>query len=253
MPAFIGTTRFPYVLFDLGSTLIYFDADWGEVMPQAIAQATLKLRELGYDVNLDDFPAAYYMVVQDFYQRRDDTFIEYKSEYVLEEALRAHSMPLPSSEHLQEALKALYRVTQAHWHVEPDAAPMLEALLARGCRLGIVSNASDDLDVQTLVDNAGLRRYFDFVLSSAVAGVRKPNPEIFTRALAYWDVQPEQAVMVGDTVSADVAGARLSGIASVWITRRNDTPENREAAQETPPDATITDLSELPTLLDNWR
>lgn len=253
MNDFSGKPRFPYVLFDLGSTLIYFDGDWADVMPRAMEQATHRLREFGYDLDPSAFPAAYYAMVQEFYQRRDDTFIEYTSGYVLEEALRAHSMPAPSEQHLQEALRALYRVSQAHWHVEQDAAPMLEALIARGCRLGIISNASDDEDVQTLVDNANLRGYFDFILSSAAVGVRKPNPKIFLQGLAYWDAQPEQAVMVGDTVSADVVGAKRSGIASVWITRRNGTPENRAAAQETPPDATITDLSELPALLENWR
>ena len=245
--------RFPYVLFDLGSTLIYFDGDWTEVMPRAMQQATLKLRELGHDLDPDVFPAAYYAMIQDYYQRRDDTFIEYTSAYVLEEALRAHAVPRPPSEHLAAALKALYGVTQSHWHVEADAAPVLEALLARGCRLGIVSNASDDDDVQVLVDNAGLRGYFDFILSSAAVGVRKPNPKIFQQALGRWDARPEQAVMVGDTVSADIAGAINSGIAGVWITRRNNTEENHAAAREYPLDAVISALSELPDLFENWR
>lgn len=246
--------RFPYVLFDLGSTLIYFDGDWSDVMPQAIQQATARLRALGHEL-VDDgaFAEAYYALILEYSQRRDDTFIEYTSDHVLEQVLRARSVPMPPKEHLRDALKSLYLVTQSHWHVEADAAPMLEALRSGGARLGIVSNASDDHDVQTLVDNAGLRGYFDFIISSAAVGVRKPHPKIFELALSQWGARPEQAVMVGDTVSADVAGANRSGIASVWITRRNDTPENRAAARETPPDATITALSELPGLLANWR
>jgi HAD superfamily hydrolase (TIGR01549 family) len=245
--------RFPYVMFDLGSTLIYFDGEWSEVMPQAMQQATLKLRQLGYDLDSGTFPDAYYALIQEYSQRREDTFIEYSSDYVLQEALRAHSIPKPHPEHLRAAIKALYAVSQAHWHVEEDAAPMLDALRSRGCRMGIVSNASDDDDVQTLVDNAGLRGYFDFILSSAAAGVRKPDPKIFRQALAYWGALPEQAVMVGDTVNADIAGAIRSGIASVWISRRQDTSENRAATRDYPPGATITALSELPGLLDNWR
>lgn len=249
--------RFPYVLFDLGSTLIYFDGHWLQVMPRAIGAATQRLRDLGYDLDPDIFSEAYYALVLEYSQRRDDTFIEYTSAYILQEALRAHAVAFnggqSSQAHVQDALRALYAVTQSHWHAEPDAAPMLENLRARGCRLGIVSNASDDEDVQTLMSNAGLRGYFDFVLSSAAVGVRKPNPVIFARALSFWNAKPEQAVMVGDTVSADVAGARRSGIASVWIPRRNDTPENRAAAQLDPPDAVIAALSELPDLLDNWQ
>lgn len=245
--------HFPYVLFDLGSTLIYFDSQWSEVMPAAIQAATRRLRELGYDLDAGTFPAAYNALIMENAQRRDDTFIEYTGTAVLEQALLAHGMPKPSAEHLRDALKELYCVTQEHWHVEDDAAAVLETLRARGARLGIISNASDDDDVQTLVDNADLRGYFDFIISSAAVGVRKPHPKIFDLALAHWGARPDQAVMVGDTVSADVAGAIRAGIANVWITRRNNTPENHAAAQEYPPDATIAALSELPDLLEHWR
>ena len=244
--------RFPYVLFDLGSTLIYFEGNWPEVMASALQKSTQFLRSLGYNLDEKAFPEAYYALIQEYYQKRNDKFVEYTSEHVLEEALRVHSYPEPPAGHLRQALKVLYGVTQAHWHLEPDAVPMLEALRESGCRLGIVSNAADDDDVQTLVDNAQLRPYFDFILTSAKVGVRKPSPRIFEAALAFWKARPEQVVMVGDTVTADIAGANRLGIASVWITRRADTPENYAAARQYPPGATIYALSELPILFENW-
>lgn len=168
------------------------------------------------------------------------------------QALRAHSRPRLPAGHLREALRALYGVTQKYWHVEPDAATTLQLLRAKGCRLGIISNAPDDDDVQALVENAQLKVFFDFVLTSAKAKVRKPNPSIFEAALAYWGARPEQVVMVGDTVTADVAGANRLRIASVWILRRADTPENHAAVKMHRPDATIQALSELPSLLEDW-
>jgi len=247
-----SSLRFPYVLFDLGSTLIYFDSVWTEVMARAVEKATSHLRSLGYDLDQDAFPTAYYELIQAYYHKRSDKWVEYTSEHVLQETLRAHSYPQPPTEHLRQALKVLYGVTQQHWLVEQDAAPTLEALLASGHRLGIISNASDDEDVQTLVDNAGLRQYFEFVLTSARSGMRKPSPAIFEEALSFWGAAPDQAVMVGDTVSADVAGANAIGMASVWILRRADTPENRKAAKEHVPGAVIYALSELPDLLERW-
>jgi HAD superfamily hydrolase (TIGR01549 family) len=247
-----GLPRFPYLLFDLGSTLIYFEGDWSVVMAQALRRSTRYLVTLGYDLDANAFPDAFYALMQEYYQKRSDTFLEYTSRQVLEEALRKHSIPHPPEEHLRQALKMMYGVTQAHWHIEADALSTLAALRGRGCRLGIVSNAADDDDVQTLVDNAGLRSSFDFILTSALVGCRKPSPEIFRQALDIWGAQPGQAAMVGDTVAADVAGANALGIASVWIMRRADTPENRAAAQATPPGATIYALSELPAVLENW-
>lgn len=252
MPQTPGTLTFPYILFDLGSTLIYFEGDWAATMVTAVQVSTQYLRSLGYNLDEQAFSDAYYAIIQEYHQKRNDKFVEYTSEHVLRKALSQHSYPAPPPEHMRQALKAMYAVTQKHWHLEADAVPMLETLRERGHRLAVVSNASDDEDVQTLVDMTHLRPYFDFILTSAVAGVRKPTPMIFEKALDFWGARPDQALMIGDTVSADVVGAKHLGMANVWIIRRNDTPENRAVARAYPPDASIYALSELPGLLEHW-
>lgn len=246
------SARFGYVLFDLGGTLIYFDGEWPEVLGEAIQTAVGYLRSVGYLVDEQVFPEAYLDLMMNFYQKRSDEEVEYTAAFVLSEALRHHGFPSAEQDHLRQALKILYAVSQSHWHPEEDAAPMLAKLAARGCRMGIVSNASDDEDVQTLVDRAGLRGYFDFILTSASVGYRKPSPVIFQQALSFWNASPGKAVMIGDTVPADIAGASRSGLASVWIKRRADTPENHAAALEFAPDRAIQTLSELPGLLADW-
>lgn len=251
MPVSSGALRYPYVLFDLGSTLIHFEGDWPTVMAQALQDSTEYLRSLGYDLDARVFPKAYFNIIQDYYRKRNDKFIEYTSDQVLREALRS-SYPKIPPEHIRQSLKVMYGVLQAHWFIEEDTIPVLETLRAQGYRLAIVSNAADDDDVQTLVDNVHLRPYFDFILTSAVAGVRKPSPKIFQDALAVWNARPDQAVMVGDTLTADIAGANQVGIASVWVMRRADTPENRTFARIYPPSASIYALSELPGLLERW-
>jgi putative hydrolase of the HAD superfamily len=117
--------------------------------------------------------------------------------------------------------------------------------------MALISNASDDADVQTLVDNAGLRDFFEVILSSAHAGIRKPNPVIFQKALSSLEISAAEAAMVGDTLGADILGARNAGIYSIWITRRADTPGNRDHLDTILPDAEIARLSELPSLLEN--
>jgi FMN phosphatase YigB (HAD superfamily) len=116
--------------------------------------------------------------------------------------------------------------------------------------MGLISNAGDDQDVQMLIDKAGVRGYFDIILTSAAQGIRKPNPRIFYQALQHWGTHPERAAMVGDTLGADILGAKNAGIYSVWITRR---AARKQPHQETIiPDGKVDALSELPSLFTTF-
>ena len=120
--------------------------------------------------------------------------------------------------------------------------------LRRGYRLGLVSNAGDDHDVQQLAKRFGISPFFDFILTSAACSYRKPHPRIFEMALSNWYFLPTEAVMVGDDLEADIRGAKNAGLYGIWINRRaGDTTDDQPQIQ---PDATLTSLSELPALLD---
>jgi putative hydrolase of the HAD superfamily len=89
------------------------------------------------------------------------------------------------------------------------------------------------------------------VLSSAACGIRKPNPRIFQIGLEKWGLSSTEAVMVGDTLGADILGAINASIFSIWITRRADSPGNRDHLDTIVPNAEIASLSQLPKLLDD--
>jgi FMN phosphatase YigB (HAD superfamily) len=116
-------------------------------------------------------------------------------------------------------------------------------------RLALISNASDDADVQTLVDKAGIRPFFEMILTSAAAGIRKPNPQIFQIVLEKLGVAADRAAMIGDTLGADILGAQNAGLFSIWITRRADAAGNRAHTGLVHPDVVIDTLAELPLLL----
>jgi putative hydrolase of the HAD superfamily len=107
--------------------------------------------------------------------------------------------------------------------------------------------------VQALVDIAGIRSYLEFIISSAALGVRKPSPRIFQAALDFFHTAPEQAVMIGDYLEADVQGANQLGMGSVWITRRADLANAAKYDGRIQPDRKIAALSELPAILEAWR
>jgi FMN phosphatase YigB (HAD superfamily) len=126
---------------------------------------------------------------------------------------------------------------------------MLRYFQEQGYRLAIISNAADDNDVQTLVDNANIRPYIDLILTSAAVGIRKPNPRIFEIALEMMDIPNSRVAMVGDTLAADILGAQNANIYSIWITRRADNPSNRTHANTINADMEIATLEELPRRL----
>jgi HAD superfamily hydrolase (TIGR01549 family) len=100
-----------------------------------------------------------------------------------------------------------------------DTHPTLAELQRRGFLLGVVSNRIwGGQPLQEDLRALGLHRYFE---SSAMAvssdlGVRKPNPAMFLHALNAMQASPQEAVMVGDSLSADVLGAQALGIFAIW-------------------------------------
>lgn len=100
----------------------------------------------------------------------------------------------------------------------PGAATLLEAARTRA-RVGIVSNNLLEEQLEKL-RFCGLDRHVDALVVSEEVKVSKPDPRIFEVALARLACGREEAVMVGDSWSADIAGALAAGIRAVWFDRR---------------------------------
>jgi HAD superfamily hydrolase (TIGR01662 family) len=237
------------LIFDVGSTLIYFDAEWTETVPQQDAALAKALQGAGLVLDRDTFLPRFRTKLQEYYTERETEFIEYTTAYILRTVLAEHGYPVVPDGIIPNALAAMYAVTQAYWKPEPEAHSVLESLQRQGYRLGLISNAGDDADVQTLLNQSGLRSYFEVILTSAAQGIRKPNPQIFWTALEKLGVKPSEAAMIGDTLGADILGAKNAGMYSIWTTRRADTPANRAHADTILPDASIAHLGELDPLL----
>ena len=238
------------VIFDLGNTLLYFNGAWPEVMARADDVLIQHLQAAGLQLEQGSFLVELRSRLNAYYLERESEFIEYTTRYFLKETLADYGYPDVHEDVLTTALRGYYAVSQESWLPEEDSGPTLQALKNRGYPLGVISNAADDDDVQTLVDKAGICAYFDKVLSSAALGIRKPDPRVFRPLLEHWGLAPGQVAMVGDTLGADILGARNAGLFSIWVKRRADTPANRAHADTIHPDAAIDHLRELPGLLD---
>jgi len=113
------------------------------------------------------------------------------------------------------------------WRVFPDVEPALAELRGLGVRLAVVSNWDSRLEV--LLRRLGLAERFEFILTSARAGYRKPDAGIFRVALERLGVYAGEAAHVGDSYEDDVVGARNAGIRPVLIDRRGGCPPDTGA------------------------
>ena len=120
-----------------------------------------------------------------------------------------------------------------------DAPPALTALRRLGLRLVVVTNW--DCSVGEVLARTGLAPFFAGTVSSAVIGAAKPDIAVFRHALTVAGVPAGRAVHVGDSLEADVAGARAAGIEPVYIVRDGSAVPDGVRA--------ISSLSELPALV----
>jgi HAD superfamily hydrolase (TIGR01662 family) len=135
----------------------------------------------------------------------------------------------------------------------PDVIGTLRWLLDRGYRLGAVTNRGySGPRFHEEMRDLGLADLFETTVISCDIGYMKPHPRIFQHTLERMGIQAEEAVMVGDSLRADVEGAKTLGMTAVW--RRPVTGEPVEATEDEPetgptaPDYVIDNVGELKVL-----
>lgn len=122
----------------------------------------------------------------------------------------------------------------------PESREVLVSLRERGYRTGLISNHHDGL--LRILRHHRLDPLMDTITYSQEAGAEKPSPAVFALAMRRAGCEASEAVHVGDSIEADVEGARRCGIAPVWI--------NRRRLDRSPGCPTIYALGELVPLLD---
>ncbi len=118
------------------------------------------------------------------------------------------------------------RAVRGRAQLLPGVLAWLERLKAAGTRQAIASSAPP-ANIDALVDELGLRTYFDAVVSGFdLPG--KPDPAVFLKAACLIGVPPERCVVVEDAV-AGVGGARRAGMKCVAVTTTNPAQALKEA------------------------
>ncbi len=203
------------VLFDWGGTIVRDDA-LTIGAPSAAVAAYLRKR-LDYEVSNTEFERAFQAVLPE-YKPGITEGAPHLSRLLgaaftwLGLAVGARDVDTCARVFFQEAVQGLA--------VYDDARALLASLRFRGYRTAVVTNAIFPAALfASKVNELGLAGYIDAFVSSADVGVAKPNPGPFLRALAEINVDPRDALFVGDNAATDIAGARAAGMRAVLLER----------------------------------
>lgn len=114
--------------------------------------------------------------------------------------------------------------------------------LATEYRIGLVTNGAPDMQALKL-EALGIREAFETIVHGGHDAPAKPSPEPFSVALDALGVEPERAVHVGNSLEADIGGAKAAGLRAVWLRDGDTTP-----TYEPRPDDIIDSLVALASL-----
>lgn len=140
----------------------------------------------------------------------------------------------------------------------PGVRETLEWLRERGYRVGSVTNRGLGGELfREELRHHGVLDFFEVLSISCEVGYLKPHPRMFVHALEALGMAAEDAVMVGDSLRADVAGAKALGMTTVWKrdsrTRESNVERDMTASEDgaepaVAPDFVVDDLRELMSL-----
>lgn len=97
--------------------------------------------------------------------------------------------------------------------------------LSPNYNLHIITNGFQEVQHKKM-RNAGILDYFDVIIDSEMAGVKKPNPKIFELALETAITVPERSLMIGDSIEADILGAKALGFHVLHFNAHGEPPHD---------------------------
>jgi len=227
------------VLFDLFDTLVLLESEEVFYTPclKSLHESLVRKK---VSIPFEDFRHAYFEVRDGLYAQTEKTLEEPHFNVRVSLVLRQFGYDFDvSSPVVVGATMAFADELMNYVHLDVDAFEVLRGLHGKFA-LGLVSNFAIPECVWSLLDKYSLKEYFDVILISGAINKRKPNPEIFERALEALGVNSSEAVFVGDTIGLDVKGAKNVGMKAFLLERRAV-----EGIMDVKPDRSIKSLKEL--------
>ena len=214
-------------IFDYGGTLDTGGRHWGKVIWHAYEQQQIPVSE-------EAFREAYVYAERTLGKnpiiQSDDTFRR-----TLEEKIRLQLAYLKQT-YRSSLTDSLYEATVA------ETAKSREVLQRLGAQYPMVLVSNFYGNMTTVLKEFGFDGLFQAIIESAVVGVRKPDPMLFSLGVEALGMNPEEVAVVGDSMDKDIIPAQKAGCQTIWFKGEGWTDD---AVDESIADQVITELSEL--------
>lgn len=222
------------IFFDLDNTLLDFDRAEAVALRRALTEAGAPAEEAVLE--------RYHVINRRQWELLEDGVLTREQVLVGRFALLFEELGL-TLDPAQTCERYETYLGEGHWFI-PGAPELLAELFSR-YDLYLASNGAACVQHSRL-KSADLGRWFKGIFISQEVGADKPRREFFDRAFASIPgFSQETALMVGDSLTSDIRGGRNAGIRTCWFNRSGEAPR-----QDIRPDYTITDLAQLPPLLE---
>ncbi len=206
------------IFFDLGETLVTQNIEDNMVTKNALREISPILPRRVSSERLFEFYREGYKINETIRSRHH---VEIPIQVWMRQLLERIIEDNPSDQLVNRAIEIIVKARAANGVAFDDAHSTIQRLARRDVKLGIISNVSSHEVAMGILDKVRLTRYFDEIVTSAMVGIRKPDPGIFRYALMQFKARPEEAVMVGDSEIHDIGGGYISGLKTVLVDRRH--------------------------------
>jgi len=230
----VGGKQYRHLFFDLDHTLWDFEANARVTLLELYNNLQLAQR------GIDDFDLFH----KNYLAHNENLWARYRNGFIKQEELRVKRMWLAlldfkiADETLAKDMSIRFLdLLPTRTILFPYAIEILQYLTNKNYQLHLITNGFEKTQYSKL-KSSGLVKYFREVITSERSSSLKPNKAIFDFAFEKTGAQPNESIMLGDSIEVDIIGAMQAGIDQVFINHNNITIDIK-------PTYTVNSLREL--------
>jgi len=228
--------KYRHIFFDLDETLWDFKRNSLETILELIGQHQLEER----GIEKDNF-------IRRYHHHNDIYWDLYRKGKISREELRTVRWRITLGEFEIDDEVLIKNLSEQYLQLLPhkknlysDTIETLDYLKPK-YPLHIITNGFEEVQLQKII-TSGIAPYFTHIITSERAGTQKPNKEIFQYALAISNATVAESIFIGDSIEADINGAKVIGMDHVLFNPEK-IPHNESLQYE------ISSLTELRKIL----